>query len=196
MDKKYIYALFTFLFFASLCVKVSFCRAEIKEGAANMEKQRKQIVEYAQKGDHESAIKSAEEYIKSDPGNIEILVTLAGSYLSVGNFSQAETMVKKALGVSSNNTWVITTLAKIYRAEAEQSKVAADKKKLFNLAEVEIEKVLAVEPENPWVNAEAALIYLGQGKKDDANKAIKKAIDAQPNDKYITDIKSKIAATP
>ena len=104
-------------------------------------------------------------------------------------------MVKKALGINSNNTWAITTLAKIYRTEAEQSKSSGDKKKLFNSAENEIEKVLDVEPENPWANAEAALIYLGQGKKDEADKAIKKAIDAQPNDKYITDIKNKIAAT-
>lgn len=195
MAKKYIYILFAILAFVSLCIKPTFCRTESKE-EAKMEKQRKQIIEYAQKGENETATKLGEEYLKSDPTNIEILVTLADSYLTLGNFTKAEEAVKKALSVEATNGWAMKTLAKIYRAQAEQAKTPAEKKKLLNLAATEIEKVIKTNPDDAWASAEAALIYYYQEKKDEAAKAIKKAIAAQPNDKYFKEIKTKIETTP
>lgn len=196
MEKKIIIITIAILAFTLAGLKLSFCRAVTKEGGATVEEERKQILEYSRKGDIESAIKLGEEYIKKDPDNIEILVTLTECYIGAANFDKAEASVKKAVSVDPKNTWAIKTLAKTYRAEAEQAKSTAEKKKLLDLAQVEIGKALKVQPEDAWINTEAALIYLLQGRKDDANKAIKKAVSAQPNDTYIKDIKTRINATP
>jgi Tfp pilus assembly protein PilF len=193
MKKSCVFVFFTVLAFATLSIKPNFCQAANKEDL-KMEKLREQVVEAAQKKDNDTAVKLGEEYLKSDPGNIEILVTLSGSYLTLGNIALAEEKVKKAIGIDVNNAWAIKTLAKVYKMQAEQATAAAEKKKLLNSAEAEIEKALKINSSDPWAQTEAALIYLAQGDKDAAKKAIKKAAASQPNDAYIQEVKAKIEA--
>lgn len=191
MKRKYGYAAIVFLVVAFVVSGLSFCLAQTK--GANMEKLREEIKASAQKQDHTSVIKLGEEYIKTDPGNIEVLMTLTESYLSSKEyFAKADEMIKKALAVGSDNTWVLKTAAKSKRIQAEQSTSNSDKQKLLDSAQETIDKLLKLAPDDAWVNAEAALIYLYQEKKDRASKLIEKAIGLQPGDPYIKNIEIQI----
>lgn len=203
MRKKYLYTACVVLTFVALGLKPAFCQVEKqvekkveKKEAVNMEAQRKQIIELANKGFAAEAIKLGEEYLKIDTINIEVYMAMVDSYVRLNNLAQAEAMAKKAVSVDPKNTWVIKTLAVVYRMEGEKAQVAGEKEKLFTLAQAEIEKALTAEPENPFNNTEAAIIYFMQGKKDEAAKLIKKAVAAQPNDKYIAAAKKMIVDTP
>lgn len=181
--------------FTLIVLSSTVCLAQTK--GADMEKLRKEIKTSAQKQDHASVIKLGEEYIKLDPGNIEVLVTLTESYLSSKEyFTKADETIKKALAIGPDNIWILKTAAKSKRIQAEQSESNTEKQKLLDSAQGTIDKLLKLAPDDAWINAEAALIYLAQGKKNEATKAIKKAINAQPNDPYIKIIKTKIDATP
>lgn len=194
MKGKYIFVVFvilTFALVALVALKLTFRPIQVE--VVDLEKQREQIRECAQKGDDESAIKLAEEYLKTDSGNIEVFVTLAECNSKIGKFTEAEEAAKKALSIDSTNVWALKTLAVIYREEAEQSE---SKKKLLNLARVKIKKALKFDPQDAWSNAEAALIYLARGDKKRAYKGIEKALDLQPNNEYFKRIKIKIESTP
>ncbi len=194
MKRKYAYAAIVFLATTFVVSRLSFCLAQTK--GADMEKLREEIKASTQKHDHASVIKLGEEYLKSDPENIEVLVILTESYLSSKEyFTKADETIKKALAIGPNDIWILKTAAKSKRIQAEQSKSNAEKQKLLNSAQETIDKLLKLAPDDAWINAEAALVYLAQGKKNEATKAIKKAIDAQPNDPYIKNIKTKIDAT-
>jgi len=190
MKGKYIFVAFVVLTFALVALKPTFCLAQIED--VDLEKQLEQIRECVQKGDNESAINLAEEYLKTDSNNIEVLVTLADSNSRIGKFTEAKEVVKKALSIDPTNVWALTTLAMIYRVEAEQTKSLFAKKKLLNFAQVKIDEALKLEPEGAWANAEAALIYLARGDKKRANKIIEKALELQPNEEYFENIKIKI----
>ena len=195
MRRKFGYMAAAFLVVAFVVLRLSLCLAETKEGG--MDKLREEIKASSQKNDHASVIKLGEQYIKSDPGNIEVLVTLTESYLSSKEyFAKADEAIKKALAAGPNNTWVLKTAAKSKRIQAEQSKTSAEKQKLLDSAQETIDTLLKAAPDDAWINSEAALIYLAQGKKNEATKAIKKAINAQPNDPYIKNIAAKIDTTP
>lgn len=190
MKGKYIFVAFVVLTFALVALKPTFCLAQIED--VDLEKQLEQIRECVQKGDNESAINLAEEYLKTDSNNIEVLVTLADSNSRIGKFTEAKEVVKKALSIDPTNVWALTTLAMIYRVEAEQLESVTAKKKLLNFAQVKIDEALKLEPEGAWANAEAALIYLARGDKKRANKVIEKALELQPNEEYFENIKIKI----
>jgi len=190
MKGKYIFVAFVVLTFALVALKPTFCLAQIED--VDLEKQLEQIRECVQKGDNESAINLAEEYLKTDSNNIEVLVTLADSNSRIGKFTEAKEVVKKALSIDPTNVWALTTLAMIYRVEAEQLESVTAKKKLLNFAQVKIDEALKLEPEGAWANAEAALIYLARGDKKRANKIIEKALELQPNEEYFENIKIKI----
>lgn len=191
MKRKYAYVAIAFLVVAFVVSRLSFCLAQTKEGS--MDKLREEIKASSQKNDHASVIKLGEEYIKSDPGNIEVLVILTESYLSSKEyFAKADETVKKALAIGSDNIWVLKTAAKSKRIQAEQSKSNSEKQKLLDSAQETIDKLLKLAPDDAWVNAEAALIYLYQEKKDRASKFIEKAIGLQPRDPYIKNIEIQI----
>lgn len=194
MRNKYMYMFFVCVFFITLGLKLALSQVEknsIKKEVVNMDALRKQIVGLVQKGQKEAAIKLGEEYLKKDPGNIEILVNMAECY-ATDNLTQSEVMAKKAVSIDPKNNWAVKTLAKVYRIEGEKAQTPAEKEKLFVLAMAEIVKVLAMEPDNAFNNVEAALIFFRNGKKDEAMKFLKKAIAAQPNDSYIAEIRKII----
>ncbi len=190
MKRKYIFVGFIILTFVLVAMQSTFCLSQIKE--VDMEKQREEIKEYIQKGDHELAISLAKEYLKTDSANIEILLTLAECNLGIGNLTEAEESAKKAFSIESTNPWVLKTLAKIYREKAEQAESSATKSELLSLAQAKTEEALKIDSNDAWANAEAALIYLAQRDKKQANKLIEKALKLQPNDEYIKGIKTTI----
>lgn len=191
MRSKYLYTFFVCVIFVTLGLKLAFSQEEkksVKKEVVNMDALRKKIVGLVQKGQKEAAIKLGVEYLKNDPGNIEILVNMAECY-APDDLTQSETMAKKAVSIDPKNTWAVKTLAKVYRIKGEKAQLPAEKEKLFVLARAEIEKVIAMEPDNAYNNAEVALICFRQGKKDEAIKFLKKAIAVLPDDLYIVEIK-------
>src|SRR3989338_1077728 len=147
MRRKFGYMAAAFLVVAFVVLRLSLCLAETKEGG--MDKLREEIKASSQKNDHASVIKLGEQYIKSDPGNIEVLVTLTESYLSSKEyFAKADEAIKKALAAGPNNTWVLKTAAKSKRIQAEQSKTSAEKQKLLDSAQETIDTLLKAAPDD------------------------------------------------
>lgn len=157
-----------------------------------MDKLLRQIAEAASQGEHALAIQLAEEYLKSDPDNIAVLVTLAECSMCQGNFARAEEVVQKALSVDSSNGWALKTLAKIYRSLSEKHDYAPDKEKLLGLAAQKIEEALKATPENASAYTEAALIYSALNNKKRAEKLIETALMLEPRNEYFKDIKREI----
>lgn len=194
MKREYIFVVFVILTFASVALKPTFCLAQIED--VDLEKQREQIREYAQKVDNESAIKLAEEYLKTDSANIGVLVTLAECNSRIGKFAEAEEFAKRAVSIDTTNVWALRTSAGVYRVKAEQTEAVSTRGELLNLARVKIKEALKHDPKDAWANAEAALIFLAQGDKKQAYKLIEEALALQPDDDYIKSIKIKIESTP
>ncbi len=194
MKGKYIFVALFILAFAVVALEPAFSLAQVEDVAeeVDVEKQRELIRAAVQQGDMETAIKLADEYLKTDSVNVEVLILLADCNASIGKFTEAKEAAEKALDIVSDNVWATRTLAKINRMEAEQTESVTAKKRLFSLAQSKIEEALRLDPEDAWTNAEAALIYLGRGNKAHASELIDKSLSLQPNDGYFRDIKQRI----
>lgn len=142
------------------------------------------------------AIKTAKEYLKTDPNNTKVLIILAENCLNVGAYIYAEKSVKRALTIDPNNLRGRCVLANAYRMKGEASYVDKLRKIYFDLAQKLIEIALIIDPSDAYANSDAAEIYFVRGNKDKAIQAIENALKLRPENEYFKRIKDKIQSMP
>ena len=157
---------------------------------ADIEQQRKQIMQYHRQRKIQSLIQAAKEYLKSVPRDEEIWILLSENYLSAGELNEAENVIRTALRVNPNSPWGLRILSSILRTKAGQSPQV--KQELLSKAELHITRALRIDPNDAWVNLEAAQLYLTQGKEDKALHAVNKAIKLDPEQTTFSDFKEHI----
>lgn len=144
------------------------------------------------KGD-DPAIKLAEEYLASNPGDVDIINLLAETYVSRDNLTKAEETAKKAIAIQPNNPWSRRLLAKTYRLKAQEDPGLAEDN--LTLALQQVKEGLGSNPNDPNLLVEAAEIYSGLGDKIKANEAIDLAIAIRPNDNSLKNMKESMGTS-
>ena len=156
----------------------------------DVEQKRKLVWTYHQQGNRQSAIQAAEEYLELAPRDSEVWVLLAEHYMGSDKLTEAERAIKEALKLNPNSLWGLRTSAGIYRLKAEQSPQL--KQKYLSMAQLDIEKALGIAPDDEHVNEQAAQIYLVQGERNKALQAVNKALELEPEEKRLLDLKKQI----
>jgi len=154
--------------------------------------QEKLITQYFNEKKYDLVVEKAKEYLTANPGNVTIINLLTEAYINKTDFAAAETTVKKAIAIQSNNPWSSRLLACIYREKANVQKKPTIKSATLILAAKEAERGLASNPEDVGLLAEAARIYSAQGDKAKVNQVIDKAIRIDPKNTYLRDLKEKM----
>lgn len=197
MKKIYLFSVsMGVLMAAFIFAALMFSQAELKakEPPVPIEsKEMQQIREYHMKGDIDNTIKKADIYLKTNPGNVEIMIRLAECYMSKSELATAEEWAKKAL-LSSNNgdLWALRAMAEVYRMQSEGSKDINSKKKYIDLAISTITKALIISPTDAWVNSEAAHIHLSANNKVKAKESIEVALAGEPKNEFFLKLKEAI----
>ncbi len=185
LRNKYCVA-FTVLVLTALFTQVAFSQ----EKKSFTESQMRIIKQLKEKGD-EAAIKSAEEYLASNPNDVDITNLLGEIYINNHDLTKAEAVVKRAISLDPNNSWSRRILARVYRLRAEIMPSTA--KENLALALEQVKKGLGTSPNDPKLLAEAAEIYNGMGDKTKANESIDLAISIKPSDTSLRELKTSIA---
>ena len=133
---------------------------------------------YDEKRDFDALIKASNEYLISDPKNIEVLIRLARCYKDKKEYSLAGKTIMDALDIDPKNAWGLRILAKINREQYEGSKQEDLKKGYLEAALVAIARSLTSSPQDAVTNAEAAQIYFYKKDKVKAAQAIALALDS------------------
>ncbi len=178
----------TFVILALMAVLVQVAFSQEKRSYS--ESQMRVIKQLKEKGD-DPAIKSAEQYLASNPNDVDIINLLGEAYIANGDLSKAEVVMKRGTTLDPNNVWSRRLLAKIYRLKAEKNPSLA--KDDLALALEQIKKGLGSNPNDPKLLVEAAEIYDGMGDKAKANESIDLAISIMPSDTSLKGIKASIA---
>lgn len=152
------------------------------------------INQLKEKGD-DSAIKLAEEYLVSNPNDVDIVNLLAETCISKNDLSKAEVALKKGIAVKPNNPWSRRLLAQVYRIKAEKDKDPNLRSNNLALALEQVKIGLGSNPNDVGLLTEAAQIYNRLGDNIRANEAIDLAITIKPNDATLNAVKASIATS-
>ncbi|MBL7197182.1 MAG: tetratricopeptide repeat protein [Candidatus Omnitrophica bacterium] len=159
-------------------------------GSIEQKRERELIWEYHKQGNKQSVIQAAEKYLKLVPQDEAIWIVLAENYMWSDKLIEAERAIKQALRLNSKSFWGLRVIAAVYRDKAEQS--PQTKEEYLSKAQLEIDEALAVAPNDAWVNMEAARVYLAQGKRDKALQFVERAIELEPEEEYLLNLKEQI----
>lgn len=141
-----------------------------------------QMKELTSRGRNRSAIRVGEEYLKTNPDDVSVRNLLAESYITEGDLSEAEGIVKQTLKVKPSDTWALRLSARINRMTPADSKDPAMKANRLKAGMADAERGLAANPEDVWLMAEKAQIFADQGEQAKANQTIDRAISLASGD--------------
>lgn len=163
---------------------------------ANAQTQITKVREAYKKQDVDRTIKEANEYLQSDPGNTEVLLMLAESYMNKGFFILGETSAKKAITVAPNNAWGWRVIARAHREMAQASKNQAEINRLVSLAQSELDKSVSINDKDGWVFVEMSYLYKFQNNTQKMLEMISKAVKVSPEDEGIKKLAKQFKAIP
>ncbi|MDD5130360.1 MAG: tetratricopeptide repeat protein [Candidatus Omnitrophica bacterium] len=125
-----------------------------------------QLIENLKKGNDNSAVRLAEEYLALNPDDVDILCLLAEAYIRKNNLPAAEEASKKAVAVKPNSSFANTVLANIYvlKANADSAEIPEALKK--------IDKALKLNPKDISLLISKAELYLATGEAEKANSLL------------------------
>lgn len=143
-----------------------FLSACSSENASEFQAEGRKLMEQNNPG---GAIVFFKNALDREPNNFEIRFDLGKAYLKMGKLDQAEDEFKKCLHQRENNPELHLELARLYTMARKSEKA------LGHIAAVEN----AVRP-SAETRELAALNYSAQGNSDEAEKALKEALDINP----------------
>jgi len=158
--------------------------------------QKRKIREYDEKTNFDAVIKAANEYLRFDPQNKEVLIRLARNYKAKKEYLLAKKTLARALGIDPRDAWALRELARVYLEEYKVEKQGGLKKKYLDLAQASIESSLTYAPQNQWSNEVLALIYFYKKDKVRATQAIDSALKVKPQHDSYSALKKLIQSMP
>ena len=160
----------------------------IKEGVI---KQKLNLVwKYHNRGNNQSAIQAAEDYLRLAPQDKEVWAVLVENYIWADNLTEAERAANELLKLDPKFAWGLRLLAAVFRTQANQFPQL--KQEYLSKAKLQIEEALDTHPDNEFIILEAAKIYLAMGKKNEALRAINKALEQRPENKNYLNLREEI----
>jgi len=131
------------------------------------------IICYLAQEQYQKAVKRSQKWLSMDPDNSDVLVYAGHAELFSGNYEQAQQYYQKSIEIHSTRGNLMG-LGYIYWKKEQHDEA----RKLFNQVRILCQKQLEQGNEYLWVPYNIAIINAIQGKKKEAYKWLKKAIDA------------------
>jgi tetratricopeptide (TPR) repeat protein len=154
--------------------------AHIGSGSSAWPEARQRIVaSYQAQGDNETALKLAQELIKSEPNDRDALIVVADLYRATNRFDDAVKVLDKVIATSaSSSDWVLYF----------ERGTALDRAGHWPEAEQDLQKALALQPDEPDVLNYLGYSWVTRGEKlQQAMAMLQKAYLAQPDSGEIAD---------
>jgi len=139
------------------------------------------------------AIQLEKDLLAKYPNDPMGLVMLAEDYSWDGSFVMAEAQAKEAVRITPNSTYALRVLSEVYFRRSQLDADVTAKANFLNLAKIQIDKALEFGADEPWVNARAAQIYYALNDKSKAKIFIDKAVQIDPKDSNLLEIKKQVS---
>lgn len=122
------------------------------------------------------AIQEYSTALKSDPGSLVIRIEMINLYAGANRLAKAVALAEEIIGEDPKNVEVQKLLGSIYKSYATRDRQGVNAEFLGKAID-QFERVVAIEPDKPEHHVELGLLYRSAEKRDDAEKALRRALE-------------------